>query len=187
MSVATPLVTADELLRMPQDGTRCELVDGAIQQMTPAGFEHGFVIGEVHGRIWNHVVQHGLGVVTGAETGYLVSRNPDTVLAPDVAFVERDRVIAVGFPKAYFPEAPALVIEVVSPGDTVDKVDGKIQRWLKAGAKSAWVVHPGGRSVTVYSSRTDIEVFTAEKVLEDQSILPGFQCKVSEFFAPLPE
>jgi Uma2 family endonuclease len=126
-----------------------------------------------------------LGVVTGAETGYLVAKNPDTVLAPDVAFVRKDRLSAVGFPKAYFPEAPALVIEVVSPGDTVDKIDAKIRRWLMAGVDSVWVVRPADRSVTIYRLRDEAEVFTADQVLTDQSILPGFHCKVCEFFAPL--
>jgi Uma2 family endonuclease len=184
MSVAARLVTADELFRMPE-GSHCELLDGELHEMTPAGFEHGFVIGEVHGRIWTHVVRHGLGIVTGAETGYLVSRDPDTVLAPDVAFVEKARVLAVGIPKSYFPEAPSLMAEVISPGDTVDKVDDKIQRWLAAGVKSAWVVHPGGRSVTVYRSPSEVQVFLDHHILEEHALLPGFQCRVGDLFAPL--
>jgi Uma2 family endonuclease len=185
MSTATHVTTADDLLRMGDSGSRCELIEGELRKMTPAGFEHGFVIGEAHGRLWNYVGKHCLGVVTGAETGYLISRNPDTVLAPDIAFVRKERVEEVGVPKAYFPEAPALVVEVVSPGDTVDEVDDKMRRWLSAGAELAWVVHPGGRNVTVYRSLTDIRVLSGGDILDGESVIPGFRCSVSELFAQL--
>jgi Uma2 family endonuclease len=101
MSIAARLVSADELFQMPEDGPRCELVEGEIQEMTPAGFEHGIIIGEIHGRVWSHVARQGLGVVTGAETGFLIQRNPDTVLAPDVAFVEQHRAVSLGYPKTF--------------------------------------------------------------------------------------
>lgn len=185
MSATSQLMTADQLLHMPSDGFRYELVEGELHKMTPAGFEHGFIIGEVHGHLWNYVGQRRLGVVTGAETGYLVSRNPDTVLAPDVAFVRNERVEAVGFPKAYFPEAPALVVEVVSPGDTVEEVDDKARRWLAAGAEAVWIIQPGGRKVTVYCSLDDVRVLTANDVLNGGDVVPGFECRVNDLFAAI--
>jgi Uma2 family endonuclease len=185
MSTTTSQTTADELLRIPSDGYRYELVDGELHKMTPAGFEHGIVIGEVHGHLWSFVNQNRLGVLTGAETGYLVSRNPDTVLAPDVAFVRKDRVDAVGLPKAYFPEAPALVVAVVSPYDTAEEVERKMRRWLAAGVELGWVIYPLGRSVTVYRSLADIHVLRREETLDGESVLPGFRCSIKDLFSQL--
>ena len=91
-------VTAEELIRFPDDGFRYELVRGELNKMTPAGFHHGAVIMNVSGPLVQHVKTHGLGVVCGAETGFRIGSNPDTVLAPDVAFVRRDRLPASGRP-----------------------------------------------------------------------------------------
>lgn len=186
MATALQLTTADELLRMPDDGWRYELVEGELRKMTPAGYEHGYVISEIHGRLWNFVRTNCLGHLTGAETGFRIGRNPDTVLAPDVAFIRQARIDAVGIPKAYFPESPALVVEVVSPGDTVDEVDAKMRRWLHAGIEMGWVVHPSGRRVTVYRAPDEICVLTENDVLDGGSVVEGFSLRVGELFANLP-
>lgn len=186
MATALQLTTADELLRMPDDGWRYELVEGELRKMTPAGSEHGFLSNEVSWHLTEHVRRNRLGRVFGAETGFRVGRNPDTVLAPDVAFIRQARIDAVGIPKAYFPEAPALVVEVVSPGDTVDEVDAKMRRWLHAGIEMGWVVHPGGRRVTVYRAPDEICVLTENDVLDGGSVVEGFSLRVGELFANLP-
>lgn len=186
MSTATRLITADELFLMPEDETQwCELIEGEIVHMSPPGGMHGVVGGALLGLLNAHVRKHRLGVIVAAETGFVVSRNPDTVLAPDGAFIRRDRIKAAGVPKAYFSEAPALVWEVVSPRDTVSEVAAKMRRWLQAGVELAWVVDPIGRTLTVYRAIDDIRVLTEKDVLSGESVVPGFECKVSELFADL--
>ena len=185
MSTATRITTADELLRMPDDGYRYELIEGELRKMSPAGTEHGYVISEIHGYLWMHVRKHRLGVVTGAETGFLIQQNPDTVLAPDVAFIGQERINAIGIPKSYFPEAPVLAVEVVSPDDTAQEVDEKMQRWLAAGVEIGWVIYPRGRTVTVYRALDDIHVLTSNDMLDGGSVVPGFSCRVGDLFSAL--
>ena len=94
-------ITAEELLRLPRDGWRYALFRGELQRMTPAGVRHGMVIVNVTVPLGHHVKTHGLGAVCGAETGFVLARNPDTVLAPDVAFIRRERIPASGPPAAF--------------------------------------------------------------------------------------
>jgi Uma2 family endonuclease len=153
--------------------------------MTPAGSEHGFLSVEVTYRLAEHVRKKNLGCVFGAETGFRIGKNPDTVLAPDVSFIRKERIQVVGIPKEFFPEAPALVVEVLSPSDAAKEVDDKMRRWLAAGVELGWVVYPRGRSVTVYRSLTDIRVLSGDDMLDGESVVPGFRCRVGELFALL--
>lgn len=185
MSTATRITTADELLHMPDDGFRYELVEGELRKMTPAGSEHGFLSNEISWLLTEHVRRNDLGQVFGAETGFRLSRSPDTVLAPDASFVRKERIAVTGIPKEFYPEAPALVVEVVSPGDTAEEVDDKMRRWFAAGVEMGWVVYPGGRTVTVYRGLDDIRVLTANDTLDGGAVVPGFRCRVGDLFAAL--
>ncbi|MEX0642494.1 MAG: Uma2 family endonuclease [Pirellulales bacterium] len=185
MSTTTRIITADELLRMPDDGFRYELIEGELRKMTPTGAEHGFLSSEIDWLLRDHVKRSNLGQVFGAETGFLIGRDPDTVLAPDTSFVRMERIAVLGIPKEYFPEAPALVVEVVSPGDTAEEVDDKMRRWFVAGVELGWVIYPKGRTVTVYRALDDIRILTANDTLEGDSVVPGFRCRVGELFTAL--
>jgi len=185
MSTATRITTADELLHMPDSAYRLELVDGELRQMTPAGSIHGFLTVEISSLLREHVKRHKLGGVLGAETGFQIGRDPDTVLAPDVAFIRKERLVVTGIPRAYYPEAPALVVEVVSPGDSAEEVDDKMRRWFAAGVELAWVVYPTGRSVTVYHGLDDIRVLPENDMLDAANVVSGFSCRVGDLFAVL--
>jgi Uma2 family endonuclease len=182
MSTATQLMTADDLFRLPDDGMRHELVKGLLHTMPPAGFEHGAVGIKLTLPLGAHVKTHGLGIVVAAETGFIVTTNPDTVRAPDIGFVRNDRVQATGITKKYFPGAPDLAVEVVSPGDTVYEVDDKVQEWLGAGAGLVWVVNPRRRTVTVHRPTGAPIVLTVNDVLDGEQVVPGFSIRVAELF-----
>lgn len=185
MSTAAHLITAEELYALPEEETGyCELIDGEIIAMTPPGGMHGYVGGVLAGLLAAYVRGKRLGAVL-SEAGVIVSRNPDTVLAPDGAFVTRAQIDRHGIPKAYFTYAPALVIEVVSPRDTASEVTEKMRRWLEAGVELAWVVDPFSRSITVYRALNDINVLTEKDVLSGESVVPGFECPVAELFADI--
>jgi Uma2 family endonuclease len=170
---------------MPDDGYRYDLIDGELRKMSPPGSTHGFVTMEIASRLLDHVRRHQLGQVFAAETGFRISRNPDTVLAPDASFVREDRIAAHGITEEYFPEAPALVVEVVSPGDTADEVDDKMHRWFAAGVELGWVVYPKRHTVTVYRGLNDIRVLKADDTLDGGSVVPGFTCRVGDLFTAL--
>ncbi len=181
MSTKT-LVTAEQLLRMPDDGYRYELVAGELRKMTPAGWRHGLVGGRLRSLLGGHVLQNELGEVFLAETGFLLARDPDTVRAPDIAFIRKGRLPAHPPEEAYWPGAPDLAVEVVSPGDTVGEIDEKVKAWLDAGAVMVWVVNPKWQNVTVYRSATDIKVLTENDELAGEDTVPGFRCRVGDIF-----
>jgi Uma2 family endonuclease len=175
-------VTADELLAMPDDGYRYELVKGELIQMSPTGDEHGQVTMELATRLHQFVKMHNLGRVYAAETGFKLESNPDTVRAPDVAFVSRERVEATGTLPGYRSGPPDLVVEVLSPSDRTGKVEAKVKEWLETGARMLWVVSPKLHTVTVYRSLTDIVILTEKDNLNGGDVVPGFQMKVAEIF-----
>lgn len=176
-------VTADELLQMPSDGFRYELVRGEIRKMTPAGSEHGKVGGRLTVALGSYVLAHGLGEVYLAETGFRLASDPDTVRAPDISFIRSERVQALGIVRSYVPGAPDLAVEVVSPGDTYTEVGAKVLEWLDAGTRLVIVVDPWKRWVTVYHSRDDIHVLSEDDVLDGGEVVPGWTMPVRSLFA----
>jgi Uma2 family endonuclease len=183
MIVVRQQVTAGELLLMPDDGFRYELVQGELRQMNPAGNVHGRVTMSLAWRLARYVEENQLGAVYAAGTGFVLSSNPDTVRAPDVAFVSRTRVEMVGEVEGFWPEAPDLAVEVVSPGDSYAEVEEKVFAWLEAGTKMVVVVNPRQCSATVYKSPTDITALAEADVLAGTDIVPGFELAVREIFA----
>jgi Uma2 family endonuclease len=174
--------TASELYEMPDDGFRYELVKGVLRRMSPAGSEHGATIVNITVLLAQYVRTKKLGVCFGAETGFKIASDPDTVRAPDVAFVRRERIPESGIPKKFWPGAPDLAVEVISPGDTRREVNEKVADWLEAGAQAVWVINPKQRGVTVYRSVTDVTRVSEGDELDGGEVVPGFRCKVSEIF-----
>ncbi|HVF68467.1 MAG TPA: Uma2 family endonuclease [Pyrinomonadaceae bacterium] len=174
--------TADELFEMPHDGFRYELVKGELRKMSPSGSEHGAIIINISVLLAQYVRSKKLGVCFGAETGFKIASDPDTVRAPDVAFIRRERIPESGLPKKFWSGAPDLAVEVLSPGDTRREVDEKVEDWLGAGTRAVWIINPKRRSVTVYRSTTDVTRLSDGDVLEGGEVVPGFRCEVSEIF-----
>jgi len=167
---------------MPDDGFRYELVRGELRRMAPAGHEHGKIAATFTWCLAQHVKTHKLGAVYAAETGFLISRNPDTVRAPDVAFVSQRRVDEVGNIPGYWPGAPELAVEVVSPGDSYAEVEEKAIEWLDAGTETVLAVNPRQRSVTRYRSRADITILDEDAVLDLDDTVPGFKIAIRDIF-----
>ena len=126
MVANTQLVTAEELLDMPDDGFKYELVRGELKKMAPAGSEHSISGIQIGAALFNHVKANNLGRVFGANAGFLLAKDPDTVRAPDAAFVRRERVEAVGKVTGYWPGPPDLAVEIVSPTTAIPKFT---RRW----------------------------------------------------------
>ena len=183
MSTELQLMTADELLALPRGEFRYELVNGELKKMSPAGHNHGRVTIRLTLPIAQYVVRHNLGEVYAAETGFKLTSNPDTVRAPDIAFIRQRRVDEVGKTKGYWPGAPDLAVEVLSPDDKVAEVEEKVSEWLFAGTEQVWVVSPKLQMVTIYRSPTDILVLTENDELDGGNVLPGFRIEIKEIFA----
>ncbi len=133
-------------------------------------------------RLGAFVEQQNLGRVYLAETGFLLSHNPDTVRAPDIAFVSAARVAQQKRQAGFFDGAPDLAVEVVSPDDTDTAVQQKVLEYLNAGTQLVWVVRPRFRTVAVYRSLTDVNILTAQDTLEGGEVLPGLAIYLREVF-----
>src|SRR5688572_21746086 len=115
MAITPKLTTADELFDLPDDGMRHELVRGELRTMPPTGSEHGDEESVFDGSIGPYVRARKLGRVFVGETGFVLETDPDTVRAPDIAFVTRERLAESGVPRGYYRGAPDLAVEVISP------------------------------------------------------------------------
>ena len=174
------ITTAEQLLAAGDIG-RCELVRGELIMMSPAGSEHGWIIMNIAAPMATFVRQHSLGRVFGAETGFRIGHDPDTVRAPDVAFVVAQRIGGKLSP-GFFPGPPDLAVEVLSPDDRAGEVLAKVQDWLDAGCRGVWVVDPRTRTVTVYRSPSGIVLLGTSETVDGGDLLPGFSLAVSELF-----
>ena len=171
-------MTAEELMNLPGDSMRHELIKGELLTMPPPGYPHGTVTMNLSALLFNYVKTNNLGRVV-AEIGYKLETDPDTVLGPDISFIARDRIRNP--PEGYWPGAPDLAVEVISPGDTKPEVDRKTALWLELGAKSVWNVNPRKRTVEVNRADGERRLFHETDELVDDTV-PGFRVKVSEIF-----
>lgn len=133
MTTSSGLMTAEDLWKLPNDGTRRELVRGMPRAMAPAGFEHGDIGFNLGAMLREQIRKAHLGRIVGAATGFVLARDPDIVRAPDVAFVSQARLDQTGIPKQFFPGAPDLAVELVSPSDTIEEIEEKVDDFLAAG------------------------------------------------------
>ncbi len=183
MATTATLMTAAELLAMPDDGFhRYELVKGELITMPPAGGEHGAIGSRVDRRIGAFVEQNDLGEVFNSDTGFIVSTDPDTVRAPDVSFLRKKRILADGIPKGLIPLAPDLAVEVISPSDSYTEVSEKVAQLLKAGTQLVVLIDPRTRIVELHHSSGETSRLTEADTLTLSGVLPGFECAVAELF-----
>ena len=182
MRVRKLLLTAEELLRLPDTGRRLELVEGELFEMPPAGGEHGDIAAVVLIVLGEYVRRHRLGRTFAAETGFVLARDPDTVRAPDASFVSYGRLPRGEVPPGYVDMAPDLAVEVTSPSDSAREVQQKTDSWLAAGTSEVWVVSPRERTVTVYRLGQHPAVIDQSGSLLGGDLIPGFEVPVRELF-----
>ena len=176
-------MTADELLARPQNGARSELIEGELIEMQPAGFLHGVTGNVLNVELAFYVMQQNLGVVTMAETGFKVATNPDTVWAPDIGFIAKNRLPAdLTTVRGFFPGAPDLAVEVVSPGDTYEEVETKTARYLDSGTSLVWIVRPRQQRVEVHRADGTSQLLSPTETLDGETVVPGFSLSVSRIF-----
>lgn len=184
MALATsPVTTAEQLLRIPDDSLRRELVHGELHEMSPAGFRHGRVAARIAHLLDAHTSQAGIGVTLGAETGFVLALDPDTVRAPDAAFISKERADAVGDTAKFWPGAPDLAVEVLSPEDSFHYIQEKALEWIDAGCVAVLVLDPQMRTATVYRSGGQAHVYGASDTVDLGDTVPGFSVSVAELFA----
>ncbi len=181
MSVKT-LLTADDLFLLDANGP-CELIKGEVIRMSPSGGLHGKLTVRIAALLDACVRPGRLGIVCGAETGFILERDPDTVRGPDASFVRIDRIPPEGEPEGYWPFAPDLAVEVISPNDRYREIDEKVEAYLRAGVRLVWLINPGPQTLTVYRPPSEARILRAGDTLSGEEVIPGFNVPLSEVFA----
>ena len=173
-------VTAEQAAKLYPD-QRWEIIRGELIMMTPAGYRHGRIANKIAYLVTHHVLEHGLGEVVGPATGFYLERSPDTLRAPDTAFVGRarlDEMNETGFAEI----VPDLAVEVVSPSDSPSYVEDKARMWIDHGVKLVWVVWPQTRSISVHRGADAPAILHDGDELTGGEVLPEFRCDVSAVF-----
>lgn len=179
--MTTKLLKAEDLYDIEDDDYRYELDRGVLVRMTPPGGRHGEIDSEIIWHIRNYLAQHPIGRVFG-EVGFILARDPDVVRAPDVAFVRADRLPPEEERDKFFPFAPDLAVEILSPSDRAGMVHDKVMDYLDAGTRLVWVVAPRRRTVTVYQPGGAARVLREDDELDGGDVLPGFRLPVAALF-----
>lgn len=180
MATTTKPMTAEELLALPDDGRRYELIAGVPRRRTMGGLEHGWIGVRFVRPVADFVERLGLGIVV-FDVLFRFERNPDEALVPDMAFIRAERLPPRDAWHRVAETPPELVLEVVSPNDTAPEVAEKVAYYLAHGVPLVWVAHPRRREITVHrpgSTRT----LAVGEVLDGEEILPGFVVPVRDLF-----
>ena len=178
-ATATQLITAMEFAAMEDDGNLYELVRGELFEMSLPNGEHCQIQFQIAWLLKNLVTPNKLGWV-GGEAGIITERDPDTVRGPDVYFYSITRLAKP--PKSFIEVPPDIAVEVLSPSDTKPSVRRKVREYLDAGVRLVWVVDPEDKTVMVYSGSMRGVEYDEADTLDGGNVLPGFTCKVADFF-----
>lgn len=178
----TELVTADELLELSSKGFRGELIRGILCESMPPGVDHAQIAAEFSRELGNFVKPLRLGRVLAGDPGVKVERDPDTVRAPDVAFISASRLPLDQRVPGYAEVMPELVVEVKSPNDGRWTLYDKAQMWLRHGVRLVWLVYPEERTVEAHHAEQGVSVYGDDDELDGMDVLPGFRCDVGQMF-----
>jgi Uma2 family endonuclease len=179
---AKHLLTAEEFAALPLAGMRSELIAGELRTMPPTFEDHGEITMRLSILLGQYVLAQRLGKLYAAETGFLIARDPDTVRAPDIAFIQQARLSAPRSAPRWVPIVSDLVVEVVSSNDRPAEVGAKVEMWLAAGVRLVWVVSPQARTVELHQPGASEATLMEGDTLDGADVIPGFSVSVADIF-----
>src|SRR6476469_8775505 len=182
MSTSTQLMTAEELIQLPRGQYRYELINGELITTSAAGHDHGRISIRLSSPLAQFVWENDLGEVFSSDTGFQLSSKPDTVLAPDVSFIGRDRVQKVGRLQGYWLGPPDIAVEVLSPEQRDAYIKKRVAQWLSFGTKEVWIINPRTSTLTVHSPQGIVVTLTNDEFLDGREIVPGFRFSIKRLF-----
>ena len=183
--VASKVFTADDLLTMSGD---YELIRGELREVSPASAEPTMVAFNFGAPLHAFVGRHKLGRITGADGGFELFPDRQSVVAPDVGFIRRERIPAKFDYQHFVPVPPDAALEVMSPSDSFPEVMEKINLYLEAGVPLVWLAIPKRRVIVVYRPGRAPRTLTENDEIDGEDVIPGFRMPVREVFAdPLAE
>ena len=186
MTVATPILTTEQLLAMPDDGVERWLINGELREgaMTRRNKDHSAIEPRFahYLIIWSDAQPEPRGKVFSGEVGVRLGDDPDSTVGIDVAYFSADVLAASSAEDRFIDGVPVLVVEVLSPSDRVEEISEKIQAYLKAGVKRVWIAHPQFKTVTVHRPDAEPELFNVNQTLEGGDALPGLRIALKDVF-----
>ena len=163
-----------------REGRLYELVDGVLVEKV-VGLKESFIAGRLRRLLGNHVEEHDLGAVAGADGTARIL--PKLVRIPDVAFYSWASLPGKEYPTRPIPDlVPDLAVEVLSEGNTPQEMEFKLRDDFRAGVRLVWFVDPETRTVQVYTSPEDSVTLTERNTLDGGDVLPGFALSIRELF-----
>lgn len=177
----TSPVSVDELATLEPTWHRLELTRGRLVEEPPAGRRHGTIAMTVGSALYNYARATGRGRVFACDTGFILARDPDTVRAPDVAFVNLARCADALSSDAMFDGPPDLAVEVLSPHDRRNGIKQQLEDYRMANTPVIWLVDPHARRVKVVAGAVELLLLHGE-TLTSPGLLPGFALPVAHIF-----
>ncbi len=186
---STRLYTVADLEQMPDDGTRRELIEGKLIEMLPgAKPRHSLIATLIAAFLTTYAFQKKSGLVM-TELGCMLTRDPDTLLFPDVGYISFTRLGSQNLDE-YLSVAPDIAVEVVSPGNISEEIDTKIALYFQYGAQLVWIIHPTPQTARVYhasdKSEGTYQIIVSQGTLDGGNVLPDFSLKLSDLFQNKP-
>ncbi len=179
-------VTVEEFYELAFEGFRGELVRGELKETMPTSILHGIIAGRIAIILGIFVLQNKLGEVLTAETGFRLFVDEKTVRVPDVSFLSNEKLAEIKNVNKFYDGTPDLAVEVISPSETYNDVQGKLEDYLSAGVKMVWIIRPENKTVTTYRTLSDFKILREDDELTGEDFLPNFKCNLTDIFANLP-
>lgn len=176
-------MTADEFESSPLAETH-ELIRGELYPIMPAGTLHGIVASRLSAYLTIYVIENGLGEVTAAETGFKLKNN--STVGADVAFIGKENLARFGVPDSFFPTAPDLAVEVISPSNTSEEISTKVEDYLSSGSRLVWIVYPKRKVVVVYRANNMVSFLHEPEELDGEDVIPNFRLPLDKIFGSMP-
>jgi Uma2 family endonuclease len=183
--VDTPknLWTEADVQALPEDGCVHEIVDGELVMSPKNDFFHGDISTRLSAALLIFVRAGRLGTVLDSSTGFWM--NNRNCRAPDISFISRERLVALGFRRStrrFFPGAPDLAVEILSANPVRGEIDARLKDFFSSGTRLAWIIDPDSERVEVCRSLSERRVVGRGGYLEGEDLLPNFRLPISELF-----
>jgi Uma2 family endonuclease len=177
--------TDEEFMALPKDGHRYEIVNGELVDMGSSGALHGYVCSLLVAALASYVLPQKLGVILDSSTAFKMKSGNRR--SPDISFFAKERLQGMTeLPTGFLDGAPDLVVEILSPGNTVEEIETKITEYFDNGARLVWVISPTQHYILVYRSTQEPDrLLKSTDSLDGEDVIPGFTLPVAELFQKL--
>lgn len=185
-AIASEPMTTEALLALPDDGMERWLIRGQLREkpMTVRNRFHSKVLMSLGSclKVWRDAQPEPRGDVLGGEAGVRLARDPDITVGIDIIYVSAEVLARQSDATTLIDGLPLLAVEILSPNDTVEEIDEKIDGYLSAGVPLVWIINPYRRTATIYRPQEPARLVTERDELSGESVLPGFQVPVADLF-----